>query len=176
MILILSLVVVMSMGFLGVTYAAWTEALLITGTVTTGTFDAVIIDGEVAMNLDNAEIADCTSAISNADHTMTVAVTNSYDGFTCHIPMQVKNPTATSSIPVNVSVPALTWVSPVGVAPAGVTVALDNCWTASELLTVNLSTVTEYGTCMVSVEVATGALEGGNYSFKYDFTATQFNK
>jgi hypothetical protein len=174
MFLVLSMLVLLSMGLMGVTYSAWSQALLITGTVATGTIDVEVIDGEVGLNGDNDSVGTCAPENTTA-YNLTVAVGNVYDGFTCHIPLEVEN---TGSVPVSVTVPMLTWTDPVGSAPTGVTVVLDDCWTGTVQLDHDVSTADDedYEDCKVSVEVGEGVLPGDSFAFHFDFSADQFNK
>jgi hypothetical protein len=167
--LVLSLLVLLSMALLGVTYSAWSEEMLITGAVATGTLDAVMLKDSAEFNGDNAGVGACTSALSTGQHTLTVSVGNSYDGFTCHIPIEVQNP---ETIPVKVSPPQLTWDD---ASHPAITVALDDCWTGTVQLAEGATTATAKPNCKVSVHVGAGFVQGASYDFHYDFTATQFN-
>jgi len=177
MFLVLSLLVVLCMGLLGVTYAAWDgQALLVNGTVATGTFSVELHAGDVTK--DTNSDGTCTALNGTGgtdDFTVVVSIGNVYDGFTCDIPIHVDN---TGSVAVDVSAPALTWTDPDDEAAPGVTVDTADCWPNATQVQGGDSTLDNvtYVDCKITVVVDSDVEEGDSYSFHYDFAASQFTR
>ncbi|MCM0649314.1 SipW-dependent-type signal peptide-containing protein [Clostridium swellfunianum] len=86
---ILTAAVVAAMVSLGAGYAAWTDALTINNTVSTGTLDVDFVGGGVVWNADNANVAFGTA--SGSENTATIDLDNLYPGAVATVTLPVKN-------------------------------------------------------------------------------------
>lgn len=139
-----SLVAVLALAGMGLTYTLWSETLEVDGTVNTGTLD-VSISGDTTEKvgvggwvLGEDEIGDIPGwelkpaaancdvqgsfvgttgpGESGADNTLTVTVTDAYPSFYCIVTVTVTND---GSVPVHVNEPALVAGSTAGISGVG---------------------------------------------------------
>lgn len=96
-----AMVLAVAVMLIGAGYAAWTETLTITNTVSTGYVDVDLLNGSVVVH--STEVAnsddalDRTASATGSEQSATVTITNLYPGAEAVVTIPVKN---NSTIPV----------------------------------------------------------------------------
>lgn len=103
---ILALVLAVAVMMMGAGYAAWTDTLTITHTVSTGELDVMFGDGTVDFQADNDGVAEGTGFVTTDANdvnssTATVTLSNLYPGAVATVTIPVEN---IGSIPAKLSV------------------------------------------------------------------------
>lgn len=90
---ILTAAVVAAMVSLGAGYAAWSDALTINNTVSTGTLDVDFVGGSVVYDSNNLSDGEpvALGTASGSENTATITLTNVYPGAVATVTLPVKN-------------------------------------------------------------------------------------
>src|SRR5262249_16209761 len=92
LIAMVSLLAVVALGSMGLGYALWSDTLLISGTVNTGTLTMKFAaPANVGDNEGSTNVGTCTPAVSSNGKTLSVTVGNAYPGYECHFDAVVKS-------------------------------------------------------------------------------------
>lgn len=97
----IAIVMIISLAFMSLAYAHWTDQLQVDGTVTTGSLDAKfdsISDNDNGLDpwmgtlpQDPKNVGDCMGTISTDGDTATVTILNAYPSYSCEVTLTVKN-------------------------------------------------------------------------------------
>jgi predicted ribosomally synthesized peptide with SipW-like signal peptide len=98
---LIAIIVVLALGVIGVGYAAWTQVLNVSGSVTAATFSVYFNNATAPTAPTGGTATDVISVPGpTTGTTATLAVTNAYPGWTGNFVLTVKN---NSSIPVTLA-------------------------------------------------------------------------
>ena len=99
---LIALIVVLSLGIIGVGYAAWSQTLSVTGTVAAGTYDVQLTN--VSKTDDVNGVATISATLADS-HTITIALSKLYPGSVEKVNFDVKNngtiPSKVTAITIN---------------------------------------------------------------------------
>jgi predicted ribosomally synthesized peptide with SipW-like signal peptide len=96
---IIVMILMMALAVLGVGYAWWSEQLVSTTTIQTGSIQ-VILDEITIVEDDDLDVGSCSSKISSDGKIITVLVGNSYPSYSCRITFKLTN---TGSVPARLA-------------------------------------------------------------------------
>lgn len=128
----IALILVLALGLIGGAYAAWTDQLVVNGTVATGDIDVVFTSAEsndpadtddpASPADDPKDVGSTEVSLSEDGKTMTVTIENAYPGYVSKIDYEVTN---NGSVPVKLQNKTIDVVSG---DPAGLEVDNNFCW------------------------------------------------
>lgn len=129
----IALILVLALGLIGGAYAAWTDALQVSGTVATGDIDVVFIDAESndAGNTgdpgqpEGKDVASTEVEIINEGKALKVTVNNAYPGYVSRVDYKVKN---NGSVPVILQNKTVTYANAASEAALEVENGCLYCW------------------------------------------------
>lgn len=154
---LLVLCLIMAFALTGVAYAAWTDTLVINGSVGTGKLNLIFTGATVTDNEQGRDVASTTASIGTDEKTLDIAITNAYPGYQAIVKYTIQNE---GTVPVKLkaitpNVPAVLTVN--NTAAAGITLAPGE---SREYTLTHL--------------VGDSALENQTYTYKVQLDFTQF--
>lgn len=91
LIAMVSLLAVVMLGSMGLGYALWSDALLVSGTVNTGTLTMKFAAPTNVGDNEGANVGTCGAEVTNGGKTLSVTVGNAYPGYECHFEAVAKS-------------------------------------------------------------------------------------
>jgi hypothetical protein len=98
----LATVMLLGMVAMGLAYGAWSDSLVVDGSVQTGTLGVKFTAEQVSDSETTgmADIGDCDVVTDDTDHTLTFTMSNAYPGYSCKL---IVNIDSTGSVPVKLN-------------------------------------------------------------------------
>ena len=150
-VVVFALLGIIALGTLGTGYAAWTDSLGSTGTVTTGTLDMRFTEGS-SVAASESTVGHCT--LAREDKKLTVVIDHGYPDYTCTLTMQMKNVG---------TLPAVAYATAEIAAASQLDWNVANCQSLVDHSTVFQPNETK--SCTAVVKVKQAASQGADYTF-----------
>jgi hypothetical protein len=167
----LFIVLVIALALLGVGYGLWSKTLYISGTVGTGTVDAVFAAASTTENDHGKEVGDCDATIDpdqdGSNDKLGVTLTNGYPSYECWVDFTVQS---TGSIPIHIYQPEFTSLPPANEVTVQLLTA--ECYPDDHQLHENDISPT----CRLYIHVEQDAAQSATYTFDAEIEARQFNE
>ena len=156
--------VMLCLTFIGVAYAAWTQNILINGSVATGNLDIVWIDVSLDRSTEPTYqgnyVATISQSLSGDGHTITYQVSNAFPGWSSKLNCKIEN---SGTIPANLSVSLSRSSNDIQV-------------TGYDAIPTSLTNGGISGNIVLTISIpSTVTIQNQSYTFTLTVTGTQFN-
>jgi hypothetical protein len=177
---VLGIALLVSLALVGVAYGLWSKTLKISGTVNTGSVDAVLSltkieededteagtqedDRDPDQTIEGKDVASCRAVLSDLRDELTITIDKGYPSFDCWVTFDVHS---TGTIPVHITQPVIK-----NPTPARVTVAIEDCYDEGWQLHTS-----ERAYCTLRIHIEQAAEQNTVYTFSAEVTARQYNE